>query len=102
MTWMVIALQGALLLTLAVTPSDPPNGPHFMQLIWAWMHKPTFYPLIALLTAGPILTYLAWRTPGKHRAALVVAWAALIATLFTTFGERTTVMLHILWLQVNG
>ena len=102
MVWTVIFLQAALLLTLAATPSDPPHGPHFLQLIWAWMHKPTFYPLTALLIAGPILSSLAWRTPGKHRTLLVLAWAVCLAVLLSAFGERTLVMLRILWWQVNG
>lgn len=102
MTWSVIALQAALLLTLAVTPSDPPNGPHIRQLIWAWMHKPTFYPLIALLIGGPILTALAWRTPGKHRPALLLTWVLFLFVLISAFGERTLVMLRILWWHTTG
>jgi hypothetical protein len=99
--WIVIALQAALLLTLAATPSDPPNGPHFLQLIWAWMHKPTFYPLVALLIAGPPLTWLACRTPGRHRTALLAAWIVFGIILITAFGDRTLVMLRILWWRVN-
>jgi hypothetical protein len=94
-------LQAALLLTLAATPSDPPTASHLLQLIWAWMHKPTFYPLTALLCAGPPLTWIAWRTKGRHRAALVCAWAVFLVILITAFGERTLVMLRILWWQVN-
>ena len=52
----VVILQAALLLTLAVTPTDPPDGPRLLELLWAWMHKPTFYPLAALLVGGPTLT----------------------------------------------
>lgn len=99
MTWTVIALQAALILTFAVTPSDPPHGPHLLQLIWAAMHKPTFYPLAALLFAGPPLTYLAVRTPGRHRIALTLAWAACITLLLTTSHHRIAVMLRILWEQ---
>ncbi len=100
LTWLVVALQAALLLTLAATPADPPTGPHPLQLLWAWMHKPTFYPLVALLGAGPPLSWLAWRTPGQHRAALLCVWAGFLLILLTTFGHRTAVMLRILWWQV--
>lgn len=99
LTWIVVGLQAALLLTLAATPTDPPSGSHFWQLIWAWMHKPTFYPLVALICAGPPLTWLAWQTPGRHRAALVLAWAVFGFILFTAFAHRTLVMLRILWWQ---
>lgn len=102
LTWIVIGLQAALLLTLAATPADPPRGPHLFKLIWAWMHKPTFYPLVALLCAGPPLTWLAWQTSGRHRAALVLAWAVFLIILFSVFGHRTTVMLRILWWQAMG
>ncbi len=101
MTWAVVALQGALLLTLALTPSDPPDGPHLLQLIWASMHRPTFYPLIALLCAGPPLTFLAWRSRGEHRAVLILSWIVFLAVMSTAFGERSLVMLRILWWHVN-
>lgn len=65
------------------------------------MHKPTFYPLVALLLGGPPLTWLAWQTPGRHRAALLCAWAVFLTILLGAFGERTSVMLRILWWQVN-
>lgn len=102
MTWTVVALQAALLLTLAVTPGDPPRASHLLQLIWAWMHKPTFYPLVALLCAGPPLSWLAWQTPGRHRAAIALAWALFLIVLATQFGERTAVMLRILWWQAHS
>lgn len=101
LTWVVIGLQSALLITMWATPSDPPSGPHLLRLLWAWMHKPSFYPLVALLIAGPPLTYLAWRTPGRHRAAIVAAWLIFLTILVTAFGERTWIMLRILWWHVN-
>jgi len=97
MAWAVVALQGALLLTLAVTPSDPPEGPHLLRLIWAWMHRPTFYPLAALLIGGPVLTYLAWQTRGKHRRGLVLSWVIFLIVLTTCFGRRVWVMLQLLF-----
>ncbi len=90
-----------MLLTLAVTPTDPPSGPHLLRLLWAWMHRPTFYPLVALLIGGPTLTWIAWRTPGKHRITLACAWGVFLIILIGAFGERTTVMLRVLWWQVN-
>ncbi len=86
---------------MAVTPGDPPQGSRLLQLIWAWMHKPTFYPLIALLVTGPPLTAIAWQTPGKHRTALVLAWLLFLAVLISCFGKRTAVMLRILWEQMT-
>lgn len=102
MTWAVLALQAALLLTLAVTPTDPPGGPRLLELIWAWMHKPAFYPLAALLVGGPALTWIAWRTPGRHRTALVWAWTVFLIVLIGAFGERTAAMLRVLWWRATG
>jgi hypothetical protein len=101
LTWSVIGLQAALLLTLAVTPTDPPSGSHLLQLVWAWMHRPTFYPLAALLVGGPVLSCIAWHTPGRHRAAIVTAWIVFLTVLLGVFGNRTVVMLQILWWHVN-
>ncbi len=98
---MVLALQAALLLTLAVTPSDPPSGPHLLRLLWASMHRPTFYPLVALLVGGPALTWIAWRTPGRHRTVLIWAWVVFLAVLISAFGDRTVVMLRVLWWHLN-
>jgi hypothetical protein len=101
LAWGVAGLQAALLLTLTVTPTDPPGGPRLLELIWAWMHKPTFYPLVALLIGGPALTWTAWRTPGRHRAALAWAWLIFLVILLTAFGGRTAAMLRVLWWHVN-
>lgn len=91
-----------MILTLAVTPTDPPSGLTWRTLIWAWMHKPTFYPLTALLVAGPILSLLAWQTPGRHRTILVLAWIVFLSVLFGVFGERAVVMLRVLWWKIAG
>jgi len=97
----VVILQAVLLLTLAATPTDPPGGPRLLELLWAWMHKPTFYPLIALVVGGPALSWIAWKTPGKHRTTLVLAWLIFGVILTNTFGERVTVMIRVLWWWVS-
>jgi hypothetical protein len=97
----VVILQASLLLTLAVTPTDPPGGPRLLALLWAWMHKPTFYPLVALIVGGPILSWIAWQTPGKHRGLLVTSWLIFVTVLTSFFSERVQAMLRILWWQVN-
>jgi hypothetical protein len=101
LTWIVIGLQSALLLTLWVTPSDPPSGSHLMMMLWAWMHRPTFYPLVALLIGGPTLSWVAWQTPGRHRTAIVLAWCIFLTILLSAFGQRVVVMLRVLWWHVN-
>ncbi len=102
MVWAVVAMQAAMILTLAVTPSDPPKHSRLMQLIWAWMHKPTFYPLIVLILGGPVLSILAWRVPGRHRRILITAWVVFTTIVVVGFGERVKVMLHVLWWQSTG
>ncbi len=90
-----------MLLTLAVTPTDPPARMPLFELLWARAHKPSFYPLVALLIGGPALTWLAWQTPGRHRWALTVVWALFLTVLIGFFNDRAAVMLRVLWWQVS-
>lgn len=91
-----------MILTLSVTPGDPPKHSRLLQLLWAWMHKPTFYLLIVLILGGPVLSILAWRIPGRHRTALMMAWGVFTTIVVVAFGERIQVMLQVLWWQSAG
>lgn len=93
----VLALQGALLVALAVTPGDPPASGTLWQLLWAASRRPTFYPLVALLLAGPPLTWAAWRVRGVHRRWLAVGWGVFGIIAMTYFAGRLAVMLRVLW-----
>ncbi|MCG8510989.1 MAG: hypothetical protein MI741_17335, partial [Rhodospirillales bacterium] len=53
LTWTVLALQGAVLLTLAMTPNKTPPDGRLFELLWASARKPQFYPLIALILFAP-------------------------------------------------
>lgn len=97
MTLGVVALQAAVLLAFAVTPGEPPAGGTLWQLLWAASRRPTFYPLVALLLAGPPLTVLAWRIAGPHRRWLVAGWVVFLAVAVPLFGHRIWVMLRVLW-----
>jgi len=101
LTGFVLACQAVVLLTLALAVADPPTGPKVVHLLWARSHRPAFYPLILLLFAGPTLTWLAWRTRGPHRNALVGSWLIFSAILFVTLHERALAMLRVLWWQVS-
>lgn len=98
----VISLQGALLLTLWVTPTWTPPRVQFIELLWAWMHRPTFYPLVALIAAGPLMTLVAWTSPGRHRLWLVLSWLVFAVVLTQYYGDRSRVMLRTLWWVVAG
>ncbi len=100
----VLALQGAVLLALAMTPGDPPGGARLTlwQLLWASARKPTFYPLVGLLVAGPVLTVVAWRLRGPHRSWLVLGWGAFLAIAVPVYGFRLAVMLRVLWWQYGS
>jgi hypothetical protein len=100
MTWAVAALQGAVLLTFAVDPSDPPQAQGLFQLLWAAAHRPSFYPLVGLLVAGPVLTGLAWCVRGPHRPWLIASWAAFLPLAILWHAHRLNVMLRILWQQM--
>ncbi len=97
LTVLVISLQAAFLLTLWVTPTWTPPRLKFFELIWAWMHRPTFYPLMALLAAGPVLTIVAWLHSGRHRAWLALGWLGFSFLLFKYHHERVVAMARVLW-----
>jgi len=99
LTWVVVGIQAALLVTLWVTPMWLPPKMRFMELLWAWMHRPTFYPLTVLVFAGPVLSGLAWCCPGRHRLWLVASWLGLVVVVFRFHHDRVTAMLRVLWWQ---
>ncbi|GEM_PF-1801008 len=97
MTWAVVVLQACLLVTLAVAPRwNPPRG-QFFEVVWAWMHKPSFYPFVALLVIGPVLSFLASQIKGMHRWWLLITWSAFFIILVNFFGDRVMVMGRMLW-----
>ncbi len=97
MTWAVVLLQGAMLLTLAVTPAAAPPRGTFFQLLWASARKPTFYPFVALLIGGPALTLLAWQMRGRDRAVLIASWFVFAGLTAHFFGERVMTMWRVVW-----
>lgn len=97
----VMALQAALLVTLWVTPSTLPPRLTLLELLWALPRRPTFYPLLAVLTAGPTLTLIACQLRGRHRIWLLIAWPMFVTVLVTLFGERVALMLRIVWWQMR-
>lgn len=97
LTILVATLHGILLTTLAFAPDDLPIRIHVFELLWAAPRRPLFYPLIALLFIGPVLTLIAWQVRGHHRFYLLGAWAGSLLLLMTTFAERLGLMLEILW-----
>ncbi|MEX1017711.1 MAG: hypothetical protein WD534_10180 [Phycisphaeraceae bacterium] len=98
----VLALQAALLVTLAVTPSRLPPRLTLFELLWALPQRPTFYPFIAVLLAGPVLTVLACRVRGAHRVWLAVGWPVFVVVLLACFGNRVALMLRIIDWQLRG
>ncbi len=97
LTWGVVLLQCSLLVTLAVTPTWTPPRMKIAELFWAWLHKPEFYPLVALVVLGPILTFLATQIRGVHRWWLVICWSAFFILIVNFFGDRMLLMGRALW-----
>ena len=102
LTLAVAALHGALLLTLALDEDPLPWEVGLFELLWAAAHRPMFYPLVAVLIAGPVLTALAWRVPGRHRHYLLGIWGVSVLLLGTVFAERMRLMLEILHWRFFG
>ena len=102
MSLVVMALQGAVLLTLVLTPTELPPRITLFELLWAAAREPEFYPLVALIGAGPVLTVMACQVRGGHRPWLAVTWGAFLVALLVGFGDRVALMLRILWWQVSG
>ncbi len=80
----------------------PPAGGGLFELLWAWAHEASFYPLVGLILAGIPLSLLAGVIRGRHRYGLAGSWLvfAVLAGLF--HADRLTVMLRILWAQISG
>jgi len=102
MAMVVMALQAAVLLTLLLTPTHPPARLTFFELLWASARRPTFYPLVALMLAGPVLTWLALLERGVHRRWLAVTWCAFLLAVVIGFGDRVAAMLRVMLWQVGG
>ena len=102
LTATVILLQAAIFYAFIMDPSDPPSSGSLWQAIWALMHKPSFYPLVALLVVGPPATWIGWSAPGRHRLWLAASWALFLPLLITLYGHRVSVMLQILWRHGAG
>jgi len=100
--WGVVALQGAVLVAMAVTADWPRSGLTLFELLWAAAHKPLFYVLLALLIGGPAMTLLAWRLHRETRGWLVASWIAFVAVMSTQFYEETSLMLRVLWWAVQN
>lgn len=98
LTFAVLFLQAALLVAFALDPSQPPRAGSFMQALWALGHKPSFYPLVGLLIAGPWTTWLALSRRGGHRRVVMASWALFLPLVMVMHGERIAVMLKVLWL----
>jgi len=100
LTWTVVLLQAAVLLTFYVKRGEePPNAIILKELherAWARNNIEMFYPLIAVLIAGPILTSLAWVIAGWHRIVLAASWIGFIIMTLSFFGRMVLVMLRIL------
>ena len=102
LTAAVLLLQAALIYTFIMDPSDPPRSGSLWQALWALMHKPSFYPLVALLVVGPPATWIGWTVPGRHRLWLAASWGVFLPLLITIYGHRVSVMLKILWVHGAG
>lgn len=102
LTWLVVALQSAMLLTLWVTPTWQPPRVRLFELIWAWMHRPTFYPLAALMVVGPIASVMAWCCRGRHGRWLLLSWLVFLTIMAGGFSERVSTMARVLWWVVVG
>lgn len=101
MAMVVMAVQVSALMALMLVPGRPPIlQVEFLEMLWASARRPTFYPLVALFTAGPLLTVIAVWQPGRHRAWLALAWCMFALVGIIAFGRRVAVMVDIVWWQV--
>jgi len=94
----VLLLQGAMLLTLFVTrPWVLPPRIRLAELLWASMREPVFYPLVALISAGPALTILAITIKGWHRLGVVASWIGFLTVIHLYYQNRMITMLRSLY-----
>ncbi|MEM6853327.1 MAG: hypothetical protein AAF593_02860 [Planctomycetota bacterium] len=93
----VLTLQAGLLGTLALANAWHPPRVRVLEAAWAWSQHASFYPLLLLLTAGPLCTWLACRLDPRKRLPLAAAWAAFTLSLVFAFGPEAQSMLQTLW-----
>ena len=98
LTALVLLLQASLLVMFTLDASSPPQSASFFQALWALGHKPSFYPLVALIIIGPWATWLGLCRRGAHRRVLMVSWMLFLPLAGVVYGHRIAVMLKVLWL----
>lgn len=98
----MLLVQASVLLTFWVDPGPPPPEGRLWQQVWALFHRPSFYPLVALVCFAPPATWAAWTVPGRHRTWLAVGWALFLGLLIGFHGHRVAVMLRLLGQQATG
>ena len=98
----VFGLQLFFILTMIFDPAGEPIALPPFELLWAWMHQPSFYPFVAVLTFGPVLTIVAWRMRGPHRLLLIFSWLVVLVIVYVYFYERILLKMKILWWQYGG
>lgn len=102
LTACVVGLQLIYIGALLADPASQPWDVEFAELLWAWMHKPSFYPFLAVFLVGPLLSVLAWRIRGPHRFWLAVGWLAFLAVIYFYYLNRVLLKAEILWGQYGG
>lgn len=98
-TALVIALQLVCIGAFLADPATLPWNLEPFEMLWAWFHKPSFYPLIVLIAVGFPLTLLSLRIRGPHRAAMILSWMIFATVVYLRFYDRVLLKLEILWKQ---
>jgi hypothetical protein len=98
----VLALQAAVLLTFFIDPSTPPNSQGLGQLLWALAHKPSFYPVAALLLIGIPVTVLTALYRGKHRIQIAISWISFLTLIALYHHHKFATMIQILYQQKDN
>jgi hypothetical protein len=80
----------------------PPAGGGLFELLWAWTHEASFYPLVGLIVPGlPLSLWAAW-IRGPHRRWLAGSWLVFGVLVALFHADRLAVMLRILWRELVG
>lgn len=93
----VLALQAAVLGTLALTSLWQPPPVRMLEVGWVWLHAMAVYPLLVLLVGGPALSWLCLKFNRRMATPLLASWIIFGVVLIMGFGLETQTLLAGLW-----
>ncbi len=88
LAWASVAILGAVLLALWLTPVKPPPRDPLSLLLWARPQRPLFLGIRVVLPVAAVAAVAASFLLGRRRTWLLLAWIVALVGGFVLFGDR--------------